>query len=144
MMPIMTIDAATAFGGLFASAFLSSTLLPGSSEVVLVALVASAPELAVWAIAVATLGNTLGGLTSYAIGRFLPQPATQPRALELARRWGVPALLLSWVPVLGDALCVASGWLRHDLAAATIAILVGKLARYVVLVAGLRLLMPDT
>ena len=140
----MTIDAATALWGLFASAFLSSTLLPGSSEVVLVALVASAPELTVRAVVVATLGNTLGGLTSYAIGRFLPQPSRRPRALELARRWGVPALLLSWVPVLGDALCVASGWLRHDLAAAAVAILIGKLARYVVLAAGLRLLMPDT
>jgi membrane protein YqaA with SNARE-associated domain len=92
----------------------------------------------------ATIGNTLGGLTSYGVGRLLPKPATAPRALAIARRWGVPALLLSWLPVIGDALCVASGWLRQNLAAAALAIAVGKLARYLALAGGVRLLMPGT
>ena len=130
---------AAALAGLFASSFLSATILPGNSELVLGALIASAPALLWPAIGVATVGNTLGGLTSYAIGRFIPERATAklaPRSLALARRYGVAALLLSWVPVIGDALCVASGWLRHDwrLAATTIAI--GKFARYVVLAHG--------
>jgi membrane protein YqaA with SNARE-associated domain len=127
-----------ALSGLFVSAFLSSTLLPGSSEVVLAALVANAPELFWPAIAVATVGNTLGGLTSYALGRLVPQPKTRPRALEFAQRYGVAVLLLSWLPVIGDALCVASGWLRHDVILATVAIAVGELARYVVLAAAVR------
>jgi membrane protein YqaA with SNARE-associated domain len=144
MMACMATDAFAALFGLFVSAFLSSTLLPGSSEVVLAALVASAPELTGQAVALATIGNTLGGLTSYGVGRLLPKPATAPRALAIARRWGVPALLLSWLPVIGDALCVASGWLRQNLAAAALAIAVGKLARYLALAGGVRLLMPGT
>ena len=143
-MARMTIDSSAALFGLFVSAFLSSTLLPGSSEVVLAAVVAATPELTGQAVALATIGNTLGGLTSYGIGRLLPQPAAAPRALALARRWGAPALLLSWLPVLGDALCVASGWLRQNFAAAALAIAVGKLARYVVLAGGVRLVMPGT
>jgi len=129
-------DPALGLGGLFVSAFVSATVLPGNSEIVLGALLASAPELKWPALGVATLGNTLGGLTSYAIGRFLPKPHAESRALGLARQWGVPALLLSWVPVIGDALCVASGWLRQNLAYAALAIAVGKFARYWVLAEG--------
>jgi membrane protein YqaA with SNARE-associated domain len=121
--------------GLFVSAFLSATLLPGGSEALLAAVVAHNPATTLPAVGWATLGNTLGGLTSYAIGRVLPQPRTTPRALALARRFGVWTLLLAWVPVIGDALCVASGWLRHNLLVATIAIAAGKLARYIAVVA---------
>lgn len=130
---------AAALAGLFASSFLSATLLPGNSEFVLGAVVASAPPLLWTAVAVATVGNTLGGMTSYAIGRLLPERATArlaPRSLALARRYGAAALLLSWVPVIGDALCVASGWLRQDWRLAAIAIAIGKFARYAVLAHG--------
>ena len=132
---------AGALAGLFASAFLSATLLPGNSEVVLAALVASMPGLVWPAVAVATAGNTAGGMTSWAIGRLLPAEGGRklaPRAVALARRYGVAALLLSWVPLIGDALCVASGWLRHDWRVATLAIAAGKLARYAALAAGVR------
>ena len=94
------------------------------------------PSLLWAAIGVATVGNTLGGMTSYAIGRVVPEGGGErlaPRALALARKYGVAALLFSWVPVIGDALCVASGWLRHDWRLAACAIAAGKLARYVVL-----------
>jgi membrane protein YqaA with SNARE-associated domain len=127
-----------ALSSLFVSAFLSSTLLPGSSEVVLAALVAQSPALLWPAIAVATIGNTLGGLTSYALGRLVPQPKARPRALAFAQRFGVAALLLSWLPVIGDALCVASGWLRHNVILATLAIAAGKLLRYIALAAAVR------
>lgn len=122
--------------GLFASAFLSATLLPGNSEVVFVALLHHAPALAVAALAVATLGNTLGGLTSYLVGRLLPRPK-EGRALALLARYGPPALLLSWVPVIGDGLCVASGWLRHNVFAAAAFIAAGKFVRYWALAQGL-------
>ena len=132
-------DAWAALAGLFASSFLSATILPGNSEIVLGAIVAATPSLLWPAIGVATVGNTLGGMTSYAIGRFIPARGAEklaPRAIALAKRWGVAALLLSWVPLIGDALCVASGWLRHDWRLATIAIAIGKLARYVALAHG--------
>ena len=126
----MTVDAGLL--GLFASAFVSSTILPGTSEIALVAIVVHDPSRVLPAIAVATVGNTLGGLTSYAIGRLLPGTAKSSRTLAIARRYGAPALLLSWVPVVGDALCIASGWLRHGIVPATIFIAAGKLVRYVV------------
>ena len=122
--------------GLLASSFLSATLLPGNSEIVFLALVHHAPELEARALAVATLGNTLGGLTSYAVGRFIPKPK-ETRAVAWLERYGPAALLLSWVPVVGDGLCVASGWLRHNVVAAAAFIAVGKFARYWALAEGL-------
>ncbi len=123
-------DPSVGLAGLFVSAFVSATILPGNSELVLAGLLANAQALKWPALAVATAGNTLGGMTSYALGRFLPRPRTESRALALAQRFGTPALLLSWVPVIGDALCVASGWLRQNAIAATVAIGIGKFARY--------------
>ncbi len=122
--------------GLFASSFLSATLLPGNSELVFVALLQHAPDLQGAALAVATLGNTLGGLSSYLVGRLLPKPR-EGRAVGWLTRYGPAALLLSWVPVIGDGLCVASGWLRQNAVAAASFIAVGKAARYWVLAEGL-------
>jgi membrane protein YqaA with SNARE-associated domain len=122
--------------GLFASSFLSATLLPGNSEVVMVALLQQAPHLAWPAIVVATAGNTLGGLSSYLVGRFFPQP-TPNRGFDWLSRYGPVALLLSWVPLVGDGLCVASGWLRHNVLAAALFIAIGKFARYWALAEGL-------
>ena len=127
--------------GLFVSSFVSATILPGNSEFVLGAIVAAEPGMRWPAIAVATVGNTLGGMTSYGLGRLIPAQGSDrlaPRAVALARRHGVWTLLLSWVPLIGDALCVASGWLRHDWRLAALALAAGKLARYVVVAEGVR------
>jgi membrane protein YqaA with SNARE-associated domain len=127
-------DASTALWAVFASSFLAATLLPGGSELALYGLLKLHPETKWIAIGVATLGNTLGGLTSYAIGRVIPR--SKPlKGLALLQRYGAPALLLSWLPFIGDPLCVAAGWLRINLAAATVFIAAGKLARYVVVAA---------
>ncbi|HEX6062881.1 MAG TPA: YqaA family protein [Longimicrobiales bacterium] len=117
---------------LFTSSFLAATLLPGGSEAVLYAVVRFHPQ-SVWvALAVATVGNTLGGMTSYLLGRLIPQ--TRPlRGLAALRRHGAPALLLSWVPILGDPLCVAAGWLRLNAALSALFMAIGKLARYCVI-----------
>jgi membrane protein YqaA with SNARE-associated domain len=125
--------------GLFASAFVSATILPGSSEVVLIALLTKYPTLFWQSIAVATLGNTLGGLTSYWLGRLIPnrgEGAQKVRAIEWLKRYGVWALLLSWVPLIGDALCVAAGWLRLNMWASLVLLAVGKLVRYLLLAGG--------
>lgn len=127
---------------LFASSFLAATLLPGGSEAVLYAVLAATPSLAASAVAWATLGNTLGGMTSYAIGRFLPRIDAnagsrtgrwQARASAWAQRYGSPALLLAWVPFVGDPLCVAAGWLRLNWLSAALFMALGKLARYLVI-----------
>jgi len=125
------LDTLAPLAGLFASAFLAATILPGGSEVVLYAVLAHEAA-ALWpALLVATVGNTLGALTSYLLGRMIPERnAASARALDWMRRGGAPVLLLSWVPVIGDALCVAAGWLRIPARRAAAYIAVGKFARY--------------
>lgn len=114
---------------LFASSFLAATLLPGGSEAVFFALLRLNPEQLWLLLAVATLGNTLGGLSSYLIGRLIPQHKPL-KGLDMVRRWGSPVLLLSWVPLIGDPLCVAAGWLRLNPLWSLLFIAVGKFARY--------------
>lgn len=123
----------TSLAALFLAAFVSATVLPANSEIVLVAVLKAHPDRVVAALALATLGNTLGGLTTYGLGRLLPQRKEHaPRLVAMLRRHGAWALLLSWVPIVGDALCAAAGWLRVPFAASLAAIAAGKLARYLV------------
>lgn len=122
-------DPPLTLGALFVASFLAATLLPGGSEAALFGVLKLKPELLWPALGVATLGNTLGGLSSYLIGRLIPQKADL-RGLALVRRWGSPALLLSWVPLVGDPLCVAAGWLRLDPWWSTLFIALGKFLRY--------------
>lgn len=120
-------------GALFASSFLAATLLPGGSELVFAGLLMSG-AVTLWpALLVATLGNTLGGLSSYLIGRLVPEKKVGGRAVEWVKRRGAAVLLLSWVPLIGDALCVAAGWLRVNAWWATLFIALGKFARYFVI-----------
>ena len=89
------------------------------------------------ALVVATVGNTLGGLSSYCIGRFIPQKKalTMQTGLDRVRRHGAPVLLLSWVPIVGDPLCLAAGWLRLNPWWSAFYMALGKFARYWVLAA---------
>jgi membrane protein YqaA with SNARE-associated domain len=118
---------------LFTSSFLAATLLPGGSEAVLFGVLKLHPGQAWAALAVATLGNTLGGMSSYWIGRFIPQRQAM-KGLATVQRWGAPVLLLSWVPIVGDPLCVAAGWLRLNPWWSALSIALGKFARYALIV----------
>ena len=127
--------------GLFLSAFVSSTIFPGGSEVVL-GVLAAAQHYDPWSLLViASLGNTLGALTTWLLGallarRFPPENGLaqkQQRALMWLRRWGSPALLLSWLPVVGDPLCFAAGFLRMPFLVSLLFIALGKTARYAVI-----------
>lgn len=120
-------------GALFLSSFLAATLLPGGSELVFVAVLSSGTSTLWPALGVATLGNTLGGVSSYLVGRLVPGKKTGGRALNWLKRFGAPVLLLSWLPLIGDALCVAAGWLRLSFWWAALFIAVGKFARYYIL-----------
>jgi membrane protein YqaA with SNARE-associated domain len=114
---------------LFVAAFVASTLVPVSSEAALFAVLKMHGDLLWPALAVATLGNTLGGMSSYLIGRFIgsKKPLTQ---LERVRRYGAPVLLFAWLPIVGDALCVASGWLKLNWIAVAAFQAAGRFARY--------------
>ena len=119
---------------LFASSLLAATLLPGGSEAVLFGVLKLHPGQYWPALVAATLGNTLGGMSSYLIGRIIPQKKDLP-GLASMQRYGSPALLLAWVPVIGDPLCVAAGWLRLDPWLSALFMALGKFARYLIIAA---------
>ncbi|MBM3345063.1 MAG: DedA family protein [Betaproteobacteria bacterium] len=97
------------------AAFLAATLLPLSSEAALFAVLKLHPDLSWLAVVIATLANTAGGMTNYLIGRAANKAVGRPLPTQLARvaRWGAPATAFGWLPVVGEALCLASGWLKH-------------------------------
>ena len=125
---------------LFLLSFCASTLLPLGSEWLLVALLldGAAP---VSVVLVATLGNSLGALTSYLIGRFgvdwLNEKLLridrdkQARAEHWFNRYGSWALLMSWLPVVGDPLCLVSGLLKTPLLRFGLLVTTGKGLRYI-------------
>ncbi len=114
---------------LFISSLLAATLLPGGSELVLAGVLKLHPGLFWPALFVGTLGNTLGGMITFGMGWLLPQ-TQQLKHVEKVRRYGTPALLLAWVPLIGDALCLAAGWLRLNPFRAALFMLIGQFARY--------------
>lgn len=118
-----------ALAGLFASSFVSATILPGNSEVALVALLHQWPALWPWAWLLATIGNTMGGMTTWWLGRRAPTPKAS-KTVEWLDQHGAPVLLLSWVPLIGDGLCLAAGWLRLPFWASLLWMALGKAARY--------------
>lgn len=131
-------DAGFELSGLFISAFISSTIAPGGSEAVLAYMVVSA-HYQVWLIvAVATIGNTLGAITTWGLGLLAAKkfPATtvlsanKQKALNVVKEKGIWTLLFTWLPVIGDALCFAGGWLKLPFFQACSIILLGKLGRY--------------
>ena len=133
-------DAAALFG-LFASAFLSATLLPGSSEVALIALLALGKHDPALLVTVATVGNVLGSVVNWALGlwfahfsgrRWFPIDAkAYERAVGWYNRFGLWSLLFAWVPVIGDPLTAVAGALRVPLIRFVVLVTIGKAARYV-------------
>ncbi|MGG1925754.1 YqaA family protein [Enterobacter soli] len=119
---------------LFASSFLSATLLPGNSEVVLVAMLLSGVSQPWLLVLIATMGNSLGGLTNVILGRFFPlreKSRWQEKAVSWLKRYGAATLLLSWMPVIGDLLCLLAGWMRISWGPVLFFLCLGKALRYV-------------
>ncbi len=120
---------AASLASLFISSFLAATLLPGGSEVALFMMLKAYPETLWSALGIASLGNTLGGMVTFAMGWLLPQ--TQPiRHVGKVRQYGAPVLLFAWAPLVGDALCLGAGWLKFNPWQAALFMAVGKFARY--------------
>ncbi len=128
--------------GLFIGAFISATIFPLSSEVILVALLTHKGIDPYIAISCATLGSWLGGVTTYYIGylgnwkwieRYLrvskEKLSTQQAKI---RRWGSLLALMVWVPLFGDVFAVALGFFRVNFRNTAINMLIGKCARYII------------
>lgn len=131
-MEWLNVTAEQGLWGIFVSSFLAATILPGGSELLLFGFLKLHPAEFWPALGLATLGNTLGGMSTYACGRFLPKWQrldTLPHKARLAR-WGPAALLLSWVPLSGDALCLAAGWLKLPWLPCLLLMALGKALRY--------------
>jgi membrane protein YqaA with SNARE-associated domain len=133
----------------FVVSLLSATLLPLGSEPAVYGLIKLNPELFWPAIAVATLGNTLGGIISWWMGlgahqayAHIKPESTQARALRWLQQLGPKACLLSWLPLIGDLLCATAGWLRLPFWPCVIYMAIGKLARYLTMTAALLWIWP--
>ena len=124
--------------GLFVVSFLSASVLPGSSELVFITMLINkiAPDSTIlW---VATVGNTLGGVTTFFVGRFISSSRLpNERVLLWTEKWGGFSLLFSWVPFLGDVICLTAGWLRTGVILSLLCLTTGKLIRYWILMAGI-------
>lgn len=127
--------------GMFISAFLAATVIPFSSDVVLIGLLAAGGD-TVMLVSLATLGNWLGGLTSYYLGylgkmewveKYLKvKPETLEKQKIKIDKWGAPLALLSWLPGIGDVFAIGLGFYKVDFKKSAIYMLIGKGLRFVV------------
>lgn len=130
--------------GMFISAFLAGTVLPFSSEAVLLACIALGLE-PVWSTLSTTAGNALGGLTCYWIGHLGKMEWIEKylgvsrkhmnRAEKFIKGKGSWIAFLSFLPVIGDAILVVLGLMKANVFIVTISMTIGKLLRYAILVA---------
>jgi len=133
----------------FIVALVSATLLPLGSEPAVLAVVVLNPAMFWPAVAVATVGNTLGGAISWWMGygaerayERVTHRSGEGRAVSWLRRFGPRACLLSWLPVVGDPLCAVAGWLRLPFWPCLGWMAVGKFLRYVVMTSAMLWVLP--
>ena len=142
---LLTAEAAGLWG-LFLACFLAATIVPFSSEAVL-----AAATFGPWSngtlILVASLGNWLGGLTTYLLGRLCNAPLMRRLRLDPSsadrwqrpvKRYGAWLALLCWAPIIGDVIALALGLCRVRPVPVALLMLIGKAARYAVVIAALR------
>lgn len=129
------------FFGLFISSFLSATVIPLSSEFVLSFMILNGFNIYL-TILIATIGNWLGGLSSYLIGR-LGKWTTIEKYFQVDKnkvynlklkvdRWGSILAFFSWLPIIGDVIAVSLGFFRTNLILVSIWMLLGKILRYMI------------
>jgi len=132
------------YTGLLISAFLAATILPFSSEVILTGLALSGEYDLFWLWFFATLGNVLGAMTNWGLGRYLLRfqekrwfPLSQKdihKAHEMFLKYGLWTLLFAWVPVIGDPLTFIAGVFRVPILIFTVLVFLGKGTRYALVI----------
>lgn len=129
----------------FFISIISATLLPLGSEPAVFAVIKANAALFWPAIAIATLGNTLGGVIDYWMGYGAKQAfgkERESRWFGWLQRFGAKAMLLSWLPGVGDPLCTLGGWLKLPFLSCVFYMAIGKFLRYLTMTAAL-LYVPD-
>lgn len=131
------------YAGLFLAAFLAATILPAQSEALLVGLILSKDYSISLLVLVATLGNSLGSLVNWYIGRYLEhfrdktwfpvKEVSLKRAQSFYQKYGAWSVLLSWLPIIGDPLTVIAGLMRMPLLPFILLIILAKGGRYLTL-----------
>lgn len=129
--------------GLFLLAFAAATLLPGGSEAALLAMARLSEHSILTLLLVASLGNILGSVLNYGLGRmalryqtrkwFPASPATLAKAQDWFTKWGQWAVLLAWVPIIGDPITVAAGVMRMGFGRFIMLVSLSKTLRYAAL-----------
>lgn len=129
--------------GLFLASFLAATVVPFSSDTIVVAMVATGYN-SILTILIATIGNTIGGLSSYAIGwfgkwdwieKYLKIKREKLEKMQIRiKKYTALAAFLTWLPIIGDIIAVALGLLKINVYKVTVYMTIGKLARYVAIV----------
>lgn len=135
--------------GMFLSAFLAGSFLPFSSEAVMVALLAAGLN-PVQLVVFGTLGNTLGSMFNYGIGRMGKLEwiekylHVKPEKLDRTQRWmrgrGAWMGFFAFLPIIGTAICIVLGLTRANPTITCVTVLIGKVVRYGLLVGGVGLL----
>ncbi len=144
-MTVLAIDLVWPYATMLGSSFAGATLLPLSSEAVLLAQLQAGFGAPLGLLVAATAGNTLGSLLNWWLGANLRRFETRrwfpfkPEQLATASRrfnaWGAWTLLLAWLPVVGDPLTCVAGLMRVPLTVFLPLVVIGKAGRYIAIVA---------
>lgn len=136
--------------GLFLASFLAATILPLGSEVVFAALIAMGMD--VWiCVAVASVGNWMGGMTNYYLGRLgkiewiEKYLKVKKEKIDKIQSWlegkGAGMAFFSFLPIVGDIIAIALGYMRANVYIVNITMFIGKFLRYVVIIYGMNLIL---
>ena len=121
--------------GLFFSAIMSSTILPGTSEIYVISLINFADHSKYLILTIATLGNSIGSMITFYMGflykRYKP---TSYKVNKLVLKYGEWSLLLSWMPLIGDIICIVAGYFKLNPIRSLLIIIFSKALRYIILI----------
>lgn len=122
---------------LFISGFISSTLFPGGSEILLFYYVKNNTDNWYYYFWVVTAGNSAGAMFTYIMGYYLfwgREKVKNLKAYLFCQKYGVYGLLFSWLPIVGDLIPLAAGWLKLPVFASLLFIIIGKAIRYALII----------
>ena len=121
--------------GLFFSAIMSSTILPGSSEIYVISLINFADHSKYLILTIATLGNSIGSMITFYMGfLFRRYKPNNFRIKKLVLKFGEWSLLLSWVPLIGDIICIVAGYFKLNPIRSLLIIIFSKALRYIFII----------